>query len=165
MWPEIWRLSSEPKEISRVSKTSKEYNALDIYVSDTEHFSVNLPQLNTSGSGAFDLNNPYFVACCAADCCTRKCGISKAHFNDSTSKLISSIARYHFYFQMRKFLRDPSRLNTYMSPSEINRVRNNLPVRYVWVWKFDYTRASIGAWLAKKKRGSVRNSFTNLVSG
>ena len=157
MWPEIWRLSSEPMVLKKTSKTSKEYNVLDIYVSNREHFSVSFPQLNTSGSGAFDLSNPYFVACCAADCCTRMCGISMVNFNDNTSKLISSIIRYHFYFQMRKFLRNPSRLNTYMSPTDINRVRSNLPVQYKWVWKFDYTRASIGAWLSKKKRGTVRN--------
>ena len=100
------------------------------------------------------LDNPYFVACCAAYCTTYLCGISTKHFNEKTSSLIASISRYHFYYHMMKFLRFPDKLNTHMTDEQIDLVRKNIPVKYIWTWEFDQTRERLDHWL-KKLHGTL----------
>ena len=95
----------------------------------------------------FTFDNPYFVACCAAYCTTYLCGVSTKHFSDKTSNLITSIAKYHFYYHMKKFLRTPEKLKTHMTDKQIEFVRKNIPVKYIWTWEFDHTKERLDYWL------------------
>jgi hypothetical protein len=54
-------------------------------------------------------NDPYFTQVCSVYIATFLCGISlkNLQWNDRTPKQITSIARYHLYYTMRKFIKNP----------------------------------------------------------
>jgi hypothetical protein len=54
-------------------------------------------------------NEPYFAQICSACIATFLCAISldNLRWDDSTPKQITSIARYHLYYTMKKFIKDP----------------------------------------------------------
>ena len=121
----------------------------------------NLPKLKiTNVQKKFTtLDNPYYVACCAAYCTTYLCGISTKHFEDKTSKLISSISKYHFYYHMVRFLRSPEKLKQHMTDKHFKFVEKHIPVKYVWTWEFDQTREVYWLWL--KKKHNIKDWYLN----
>jgi hypothetical protein len=72
------------------------------------------------------VNEPYFTQVCSANIATFLCGISlkNLEWNDHTPKQITSIARYHLYYNMRKFIKNPELMKAY----DISGRKGHLPV-------------------------------------
>jgi hypothetical protein len=72
------------------------------------------------------VNDPYFTQVCSAYIATFLCGISlkNLQWNDHTHKQITSIARYHLYYTMRKFIKNPELMKAY----DVSGMKGHLPV-------------------------------------
>ena len=72
------------------------------------------------------VNDPYFTQVCSAYIATFLCGISlkNLQWNDHTPKQITSIARYHLYYTMRKFIGNPELMKAY----DVSGMKGHLPV-------------------------------------
>jgi hypothetical protein len=72
------------------------------------------------------VNEPYFALVCSTYIATFLCGISlkNLEWNDHTPKQITSIARYHLYYTIRKFIKNPELTKAY----DINGMKGHLPV-------------------------------------
>ena len=155
MWNKIWNINGALQNLNTKSSTSFETN-FNVYVNSEQYFKSKLPKFNITNdqSEFFSLKNPYFVACCAAYCATYMCGISVEHFT-TENKVISTIAKYHFYYLIRKFLRSPEKLNTHMTPEHFKLIREHIPVKYIWKWEFDQTKERLDLWLRKKHHAGI----------
>ena len=155
MWNKIWDIDGTVQKLS-TSSTSKFSTNFKVYVNDEKYFMSKLPKFKITNDQDkfFTLDNPYFVACCATFCATYLCGISTKHFT-SDDPLISTIAKYHYYYLMKKFLRSPQKLNTHMSDEHYALIRKHIPVKYIWHWEFDQTRERLDLWLRKKHHAGV----------
>ena len=133
MWPGICNSEGTVQDFSLNKKYNFSAN-FSVFVNEKEHFTSNLQKFNIKNiqNKFFTFDNPYFVACCAAYCSTYLCGVSTKHFDDKTSNLITSIAKYHFYYHLKKFLRTPEKLKTHMTDKQIEFVRKNVSVKYIW---------------------------------
>ncbi len=104
--------------------------------------------------------NPGLKSLLAAYVTTYVCGISTKHFeyNDHTPSIITSMARYHLYYHMSRFLRDPSKLERYMSHI-IPFVRRHTPYVKIWEDSFYKTDMTLNEWYewAKNRDPKVRN--------
>ena len=156
-WPKIWNINGTVQEFS-ASKKITEVEKFDVYVNLHQHFPSDFPKFNIKNvqEKFFTMDNPYYVACCAAYICTYLCGISYEQFEDDTSPLISCIGRYHLYYHMKRFLRSPEKLKTHMTDKQFEFVQKHIPVEYKWTWKFEQTREVYWLFLKKlKERGIV----------
>ena len=72
------------------------------------------------------VNDPYFTQVCSAYIATFLCGISlkNLQWNDHTPKQITSIARYHLYYTMRKFIKNPELMKAY----DVSGMKGHFPV-------------------------------------
>ena len=154
MWNKIWNIDGTVQKL-KTSPSNFSTN-FPVYVNDEKHFMSKLPEFEITNDQDkfFTLDNPYFTACCASYCATYLCGISEEHFKSENS-LISTIAKYHFYYLMKKFLRSPQKLNTHMSDEHYELIRRHIPVKYIWKWEFDQTRKRLDLWLRKKHNAGV----------
>ena len=129
-------------------KLGYEIHDFDIYVTDTRKFRVNMPPVRAIWKGEGRkltgykdsdirkvdvdyLNDPYFAMICAAYVTTFMCGISRKHlfYSPDTPRQITSLARYHLYYSIRKFMHDPSRLTEHAS-GFLGPVKKYLPVMH-----------------------------------
>ncbi len=108
-------------------------NKFKIYFTNTEYFVSNFPAVSEDWKEGktidevagldirerpFDYKDePYFTMLCATYVATFLCGVSIQHLAESedTPKIITSMVRYHLYYQIRKFMKDPSLLDRYAS--------------------------------------------------
>ena len=67
----------------------------------------------------------YFAMICGAYIASYLSGISLLNLN-SESKLITTFVRYHFYYQIRKFMQHPELIDRY----EVKEVREHIPIVY-----------------------------------
>ena len=155
-WPVIWNVNGTVQEFS-VSKKTTDVEKFDVYVNSHNHFPSDFPKLKIKNvqDKFLTLDNPYYVACCAAYLCTYLCGISTIHFEDDTSPLISCISRYHLYYHMKRFLRSPDKLKTHMTDKHFEFVQKHIPVEYKWEWKFEQTREVYWLFLKKLKERHI----------
>ena len=72
------------------------------------------------------VNEPYFTQVCSTYIATFLCGISlkNLEWNDYTPKQITSIVRYHLYYTMRKFIKNPGLMKAY----DVSGMKGHLPV-------------------------------------
>ena len=113
--PRIWGTAGTVQPFVNNS-SGVDANSFKIYVTNDLFFDANLPKLeirNNESSNDYK-DNPYLAALFAAYIATYSCGISEEHFNYDGPKIISSIARYHLYFHMRRFIRQPSKMLKYI---------------------------------------------------
>ena len=130
----------------------------DIYVTGTGSFQSNFEGLNTSWTGTakditkmkVDKEDLYFASLLAACIISHKSGISRKHLTGDTPKIITSIARYYIYYHMKRFLRDPRKMDSFITNDMLELVKKNIPTRTVWTNKFARTRANLGTWLNKQ---------------
>ena len=135
-------------------------NAFRIYVTNDLFFDVNLPKLeirNNENSNDYK-DNPYLAALFAAYIATYSCGISTEHFDYNGPKIISSIAKYHLYFHMRRFIRQPSKMSKYITREMETIVLNNKPIVYKWTKEFHSGREQLGYWISKQPRVTVKDA-------
>ena len=155
-WPKIWNVNGTVQEFTPSKKTT-EVEKFDVYVNSHQHFPSDFPKINIKNvqSKFLTLDNPYYVACCAAYLSSYLCGISYEQFEDDTSPLISCIARYHLYYHMQRFLRCPEKLKTHMTDKQFEFVQKHIPVEYKWEWKFEQTREVYWLFLKKLKEKGI----------
>ena len=139
-------------QLFKQKKTKIEVEDFYIHVNNEDKLKSGLPkfQITNVQEKLTTLDNPYFVACCAAYLSTYLCGISSKHFTDNTSPLISSISTYHLYYHMERFLRSPEKLKQHMTDKHFEFVEKHIPVKYKWTWEFDQTKEIYWLWLKKK---------------
>ena len=78
-------------------------------------------------------------------------------YNDDTPGIITSMVRYHLYYQISKFLKDPSKLERYITrlPSVL---QEHKPTTDMWTDEFDQGREEINTWLSERpKEEKIRN--------
>ena len=132
-------------------------NKFRIYVTNTEYFVSNLyfpPADWREGKtinevAGLDIrkrpfnykNEPYFAILCATYVATFLCGISIQHLteSDDVPKIITSMVRYHLYYQIEKFRTNPSLLDRYASQFE-KPVRKYLPIKHIKVLSVERDR-------------------------
>ena len=155
-WPKIWNVNGTVQEFS-ASKKITDVEKFDVYVNSHNHFISDFPKFNIKNvqDKFLTLDNPYYVACCAAYLSTYLCGISYEQFEDDTSPLISCISRYHLYYHMKRFLRSPEKLKTHMTDKHFEFVQKHIPVEYKWTWKFEQTREVYWLFLKKLKERHI----------
>ena len=127
-------------------------HAFKAYVNENQFFTTNLPPPDITNSSSADYRkNPYMAAIVGAYVVTYFCGVSTRHmeFDDKTPKVITSIMRYHLYYQIMKFLKDPTLLNKYISrvPSV---VKSRKPTRDVWSEAYYQGRENLNTWLSEQ---------------
>ena len=146
------RLTS-PKPKYGISADSKYQEPVDlkaslhnfrVYVNDTEYFMSNLPHVYAKWSSGKDLRvgdvhdirktnfnyktEPYFAMICGAYIASHLSGISLLNlFDRSAGNLISSFVRYHFYYQIRKFMQHPKLIHQY----DVSGVKKYIPYKVV----------------------------------
>ncbi len=78
-------------------------------------------------------------------------------FNKDTPGIITSMVRYHLYYQISKFLKDPSKLERYISHVP-NTIKKHKPTSDVWTDAFDQGSEEINTWLSEQKdKSKIRN--------
>ena len=141
--------------------TTKDINKFKVYVTDSEYFEADLPPLPlTNTSDKNYKKNPYLVAIMAAFVSTYVCGISTKHleFNKNTPGIITSMVRYHLYYQISKFLKDPSILARYFTHFSYSFYEKMLPTTDVWTDAFAEGHEEINTWLSEQKdKSKIRN--------
>ena len=158
--PRIWGTAGTIQPFVKNPSTDLNVNAFKIYVTNDLFFDANLPKLeikNNENSNDYK-DNPYLTALFAAYIATYSCGISEEHFDYNGPKIISSIARYHLYFHMKRFMRQPSKMSKYITREMETIVLNNKPVVYKWTKEFHSGKEQLGYWLSKQPRGTVKDA-------
>ena len=157
-------------DINHKTTTNMDINKIKIYVTDDKWFLLDLsPYTITNTLSADYKKNPFLASLLAAYVTTYVCGISTKHFeyNDHTPGIITSMARYHLYYHMSRFLRDPSELERYMKYI-IPFVRRHTPYVKIWEDSFYKTDMTLNEWYewAKNRDPKVRNySYDKKRSG
>ena len=112
-----------------------------VYVNERDYFMSNFPHVYVrwssgrkfSEDGLIDLRKqnfdyktePYFAMICGAYIASYLSGISLLNLSND-SNLITTFVRYHFYYQIKKFIQNPELIEQY----DISEVRKHIPVVY-----------------------------------
>ena len=112
-----------------------------VYVNKRDYFMSNFPHVYARWSsgkvfneqGLSDIRDqgfdyktePYFAMICGAYIASYLSGISLLNLHDDYP-LISTFVRYHFYYQIRKFMQNPELIDQY----EIEEVKEHIPIVY-----------------------------------
>ena len=150
----IWYANGTLQPLKK-NTTTISINKFKVYVAEDKYFEASFPQL-TIGENTLSRDykkNPYLIAIIAAYVSTYVCGISVQHmeYNKSTPGIITSMVRYHLYYQMNKFITDPSKLERYISRIP-NAIKKHKPTHDVWVKGFYQGHMEILTWLSEQKR-------------
>ncbi len=148
-------------DINHETTTNMDINKIKIYVTDDKWLLSDLSPYTITNTLSTDYKkNPFLASLLAAYVTTYVCGISTKHFeyNDHTPGIITSMARYHLYYHMSRFLRDPSKLERYMSHI-IPFVRRHTPYVKIWEDSFYKTDMTLNEWYewTKNRDPKVRN--------
>ena len=139
-----------------------------IYVNEKEYFLSNFEKLETSWRGtekdirkvSVEEDDPYFCSLLAAIIISHVGGISRKHLREdkNTPKIVTSIARYCVYYHLKRFLKNPDRLGSYLTEDLREIVKNNLRVRKIWRRKFERTKAELNYWYSQQEnKENIRN--------
>ena len=112
-----------------------------VYVNGRDYFMSNFPHVWAKWSAGRTFNEngitdirdqgfdykkePYFAMICGAYIASYLSGISLLNLHDD-HPLISTFVRYHFYYQIKKFMQNPELIDQY----EIGEVRKHIPIVY-----------------------------------
>ena len=155
----IWFADGTIQPYKKNHTATKDVNKFKVYVTDDDYFVANLPSLDiTNTSSLYYEKNSYLTAIIAAYVSTYVCGISTKHleYNKETPGIITSMVRYHLYYQMSRFLTYPKKLERYLSLVP-NSVKKHKPTHVGWVDAYDQGREEINTWLLEKqKEGELR---------
>ncbi len=155
----IWFADGTIQPYKKNHTAIKDVNTFKVYVTDDDYFIATLPSLDiTNTSSLYYEKNSYLTAIIAAYVSTYVCGISTKHleYNNQTPGIITSMVRYHLYYQMSRFLTYPKKLERYLSLIP-NSVQKHKPTHVGWVNAYDQGREEINTWLLEKqKEGELR---------
>ena len=142
------------------NSSKEDIHNFPVHVTDEKYFAASLPQLSITNSSSSDYKqNPYLIAIIAAYVSTYVCGISTKHmeFNDQTPGIVTSMVRYHLYYQISRFLRDPNKLDRYISKVP-DSVKKHKPTNDVWTKAYHQGSEELLTWLSDQKdRHKLRN--------
>ena len=150
----IWFADGTIQPYKKSHTAIKDVNKFKVYVTDDDYFIVNLPSLDITNTSSLDYEkNSYLTAIIAAYVSTYVCGISTKHleYNKETPGIITSMVRYHLYYQMSRFLTYPKKLERYFSLVP-NSVKKHKPTHVGWVNVYDQGREEINTWLLGKQK-------------
>ena len=150
----IWYANGTRQPLKK-NTTTINISKFKVYVAEDKYFETSLPQL-AIGENTLDRDykkNPYLIAIIAAYVSTYVCGISTQHmkYNKNTPDIITSMVRYHLYYQMSKFITDPSKLERYITLVP-NAIKKHKPTHDEWVKGFYQGHMEILTWLSEQKR-------------
>ncbi len=155
----IWFVDGTVQPFKK-NTTTKDINKFKAYVTKDKYFEANLPPLSVTNTSDADYKkNPYLIAIIVAYVSTYICGISAQHmeYDEDTPGIITSMMRYHLYYQIGKFLKDPSKLERYISRVP-NTIKKHKPTSDVWTDAFYQGSKEILTWLSEQKdRNKIRN--------
>ena len=151
----------QPYDVNHKTTTSMDINKIKIYVADDKWFMSDLsPYTITNTLSPNYKKNPFLASLLAAYVTTYVCGISMQHmeYNEDTPSIITSMARYHLYYHMSRFLKYPSKLDRYISHI-IPFARKHTPYAKIWKDAFYKTNMTLSEWhnWASKRDPKVRN--------
>ena len=128
--PRIWDTSGTVQPFNKNS-SDLNVNSFKIYVTNNLYFDVTLPAFDIKNNKTSNdyINSPYLAALFSAYITTYSCGISMEHFT-SSNNIISSIARYHLYFHMKRFIRQPNKISRYITQEMKKLIMDNKPTVY-----------------------------------
>ncbi len=155
----IWYANGTVQSYEK-NTTMKDIDKFKVYVTNDKYFTASLTPFDITNTLSTDYKkNPYLTVILAAYVSTYVCGIGTQHLecNDHTPGVITCMVRYHLYYQISKFLEDPSRLERYIAhvPRTIQRHK---PTTDVWSDAFDQGSEEINMWLSEQKdRSKIRN--------
>ena len=156
----IWFADGTIQPYKKNHTAIKDVNKFKVNVTDDDYFVANLPSLDiTNTSSMYYEKNTYLTAIIAAYVSTYVCGISTKHmeYNDRTPGIITSMVRYHFYYQMSRFLTYPKKLERYLSLVP-NSVKKHKPTNDVWTKAYHQGTEELFTWLSEQKdRHKIRN--------
>ena len=134
---------------------------IKIYVTDDKWFVSDLSPYTITNTLSPDyMKNPFLASLLAAYVTTYVCRISVKHFeyNNHTPGIITSMARYHLYYHMSRFLRNPGDLERYMKYIILS-VRKHTPYIEIWEDAFYKTNMTLSEWYewakSRDPRGKV----------
>ena len=167
-WQKPWGTSDVVQ--SFVKNTNNiSVNSFKIYVTNDLYFDVNFPKFDIKNNEAsYDYkDNSYLASLFAAYILTYTCGISVEHliYNGFTPRIITSIARYHLYYHMKRFLRQPSKMSKYITKEMKKLIMDNKPEVYKWTKEFHSGKEQLGYWIAKQPRGSIKDAKVVMGGG
>jgi hypothetical protein len=85
---------------------------------------------------------------------------SDQFFPNAKSNIVTSIVRYHLYFHMTRFMRNPILLDRYITEDDIRTIRKFAPVKETSDRRYESSHANIGTWYYDKPP-EVRNRIRN----
>ena len=155
----IWFVDGTVQPFKK-NTTTKDINKFKAYVTKDKYFGASLLPLSVTNTSDADYKkNPYLIAIIAAYISTYICGISTQHmeYDEDTPSIITSMMRYHLYYQIGKFLKDPSKLERYISRVP-NTIKKHKPTSDVWTDAFYQGSKEILTWLSEQTdRNKIRN--------
>lgn len=159
--PRIWDPSGTVQPFTKNSSDLK-VNSFKVYVMDDSFFNIDFPQFeikNNKTSNDYK-DNSNLSALFAAYITTYSCGISTEHFayRGGTPKIITSIARYHLYFHMKRFIRQPNKMSKYITNEMRTLIMRNKPEVYKWTSEFHSGREQLSYWVSKQPRGTIKDA-------
>ena len=171
---EIWQTQGRQQPFALgQSALPFDLNTFKIYISNVKGFNANFNVLDTrwrneaKDSSILNVDilkyneDPYLTALVACYVITVKSGVCMEHFkNDNkVSKITTSIFRYYLYYNMARFLHDPSKLKNYITTEELALIRKHIPIKKIWKQKYKQTKETFALFFAKKKkeRKEIRN--------
>ena len=126
----IWFADGTIQPYKKNHTAIKDVNKFKVYVTDDDYFIATLPSLDiTNTSSLYYEKNSYLTAIIAAYVSTYVCGISTKHleYNKETPGIITSMVRYHLYYQMSRFLTYPKNWRD-ISRSFLTPLKNTNPL-------------------------------------
>ena len=78
-----------------------------------------------------DKEDPYFASLMAAFLMSQKSGICSKHFRGdaSTRKIITSILRFYVYYHMKRFLKNPDKMDKYVTREMLDEIHKTYLLR------------------------------------
>ena len=167
--PRIWSPSGTvQKFVANSASLPYDVTKFKIFVNEEENFLSNFEKLETSWKGtekditkvAVKKDDPYFCSLLAACIISHVGGMSRKHLieDKNTPKIVTSIARYYVYYHLKRFLKNPEKIGSYLTEDLRELVKNNLRVRKIWKRKFVRTKANLSYWYSQQEnKENIRN--------
>ena len=108
-----------------------------------------------------DKEDPYFAYLIAAYIISQKSDICLKHMREEprVPNVVTSILRFYVYYHMKRFLRDPSKMQKYITKEMLDEIQEKMPTRKIWVIKTHHGKETISAWLATQpNKENIRNA-------
>ena len=163
----IWDLTTTTEPFA-MGKGSFDPTSFRIFVNGDQSFLFNSTLTIKWSSNAKDItkatvdkNDPYFCSLIAANVVSQKPGIYTKHLQSSSDvhKVVTSLMQFYVVYNMKRFLRSPSKLTKYVDAQVLADIRKNLPTKKVRVKKYHQGKETISAWLkTQPNKANIRNA-------